>query len=359
MVVAYGAGAALIALRWLVGLARLRRLARGAGPVPPWVAALFDAVAGREGRRVRLLMTDRLDLPLTFGWRAPVILLPAAWCREGDEAALRYGLAHEWSHVERHDLGRWHLATVVGLLFYWQPLFWWLRRQLRLGQDYLADSLAARQAGASEDYAAYLVGLARRALGVPPCGALGIADRRSNLYRRVIMLVNNREPLQRRCSGLWSVAALAVTVVVAGAVSAVRLDAGDAAAPEKDAPKKEAPKVEPPPLLNVPSLDPKEKKAAKTADVGGAVTVDGKGLPAGFFVTLVSAEGKRFTTIVQKEGVYRFGTAIPVGPYRVAVEPALGTDAKVIPARYQDAATSGLVIQVGTDKANTDLRLTK
>jgi hypothetical protein len=129
--------------------------------------------------------------------------------------------------------------------------------------------------------------------------------------------------------------------------------------PTIDKPKKEAPKVEPPPLLNVPSLDPKEKKAAKTADVGGAVTVDGKGLPAGFFVTLVSAEGKRFTTIVQKEGVYRFGTAIPVGPYRVAVEPALGTDAKVIPARYQDAATSGLVIQVGTDKANTDLRLTK
>src|SRR5439155_9024939 len=75
---AYGTGLALFALRWLVGLARLRRLCHSATPVPPWVAALFDGVAGRAGRRVRLLMTDRLDLPLTFGWRAPVILLPVA-----------------------------------------------------------------------------------------------------------------------------------------------------------------------------------------------------------------------------------------------------------------------------------------
>jgi beta-lactamase regulating signal transducer with metallopeptidase domain len=238
VVVAYAAGAALFALRWLVGLARLRRLCRGAESVPAWVADLFSAVAGPAGRRVRLLMSDRLDLPLTFGWRAPVILLPAAWCREGDEAALRYGLAHEWSHVERHDLWRWHLAAVAGLLFYWQPLFWWLRRQLRLGQDYLADALAARQAGASEDYAAYLVGLARRALGVPPCGALGIADRRSNLYRRVIMLVNNREPMQRRCPGAWTLAAVAAAALLVGAVSFVRLDAADPPKEDKAAPKK-------------------------------------------------------------------------------------------------------------------------
>jgi hypothetical protein len=128
--------------------------------------------------------------------------------------------------------------------------------------------------------------------------------------------------------------------------------------PSIDLPKKEAPKIELP-GIDLPSIDPKGNKEAKTAEVSGAITVDGKGLPAGFFITLVSAEGKRFTTIVQKEGVYRFGTMIPMGPYRVAVEPALGVDAKVIPARYQDAATSGLTIQVDSGKVTGDLRLTK
>jgi beta-lactamase regulating signal transducer with metallopeptidase domain len=242
VVMAYAAATAVLAARWLVGAGRLRSLRRGAVSVPPHVASLFAEVAGPGVRRIELRMSDRLGLPLTCGLRRPVILLPAGMCGDADSAGLRYVLAHEWSHIERRDLFRWHLAGLAGLLFFWQPLFWWLRRQLRLGQDYLADALAARQAGGPTDYAAYLVGLAKCSVELPGECALGIGDRRSNLYRRVLMLVNNREPLQRRCSGLWSVAALAVTVVVAGAVSAVRLDAGDAAAPEKDAPKKEAPK---------------------------------------------------------------------------------------------------------------------
>jgi beta-lactamase regulating signal transducer with metallopeptidase domain len=41
-------------------------------------------------------------------------------------------LAHEWSHVERRDIVSWHLATLTQFLFFYQPLFWWLRRQLRL-----------------------------------------------------------------------------------------------------------------------------------------------------------------------------------------------------------------------------------
>ena len=90
------------------------------------------------------------------------------------------------------------------MLFY-QPLFWWLRRQLRLCQDYLADDRAAALASA-EDYATYLVRLAiaseRSALQ-----ALGVSDRRSNLYRRVAMLVQDHEPLEHRCRPLWSVTA--------------------------------------------------------------------------------------------------------------------------------------------------------
>src|SRR5262249_22755710 len=83
-----------------------------------------------------------------------------------------YCLAHEWSHVERRDIVSWHLATLTQFLFFYQPLFWWLRRQLRLCQDYLADARAAEQAVLAEDYADYLVGLARPRLRAPLRGAL-------------------------------------------------------------------------------------------------------------------------------------------------------------------------------------------
>ncbi len=37
--------------------------------------------------------------------------------------------------------------------------------------------------------------------------ALGVSDRRSNLYRRIAMLVQDHEPLEHRCRTIWSVAA--------------------------------------------------------------------------------------------------------------------------------------------------------
>lgn len=238
---AYCAGATFLLLRWLIGAMQLRRLHRSGLPAPVEVSALFADLAGSAGRRVRLLVSDRVQVPLTFGLRRPVILLPVGQAFQPDarsDARLRYGLAHEWSHIERGDLLRWHLATLVQFLFFWQPLFWWLRRQLRLSQDYLADALAARQANEAEDYAAYLVAVAKRSLGVPLAGALGIGDRRSNLYRRILMLLNTREPLQRRCLGAWNLTAIAAAVALIGAISVVRLDAGDTPKDDKSPPEK-------------------------------------------------------------------------------------------------------------------------
>jgi protocatechuate 3,4-dioxygenase beta subunit len=230
-------------LWWLIGVGRLWQLCLSARPAPTMAVELLERIAGPAGRQVRLWVSDRLELPIMFGWRRPVIILPDALCREGDRAALRYCLAHEWSHVERRDIAGWHLATVIQFLFFYQPLFWWLRRQLRLCQDYLADARAAEQAILAEDYADYLVGLARRRLGAPVPAALGIGDRRSNLYRRILMLLTTHQPLERRCRRLWTAAAALTTLVLLVAVAAVRLDASsadDKKEPTRDVPKEAA-----------------------------------------------------------------------------------------------------------------------
>ena len=244
LVYAYLGLTSAFVLWWLVGVVKLWHLCRSTRPAPVEAIELLEQIAGPAGRHVRLLASDRLELPIMFGWRRPAIVLPGALCRSGEEAALRYCLAHEWSHVERRDIVSWHLATLIQFLFFYQPLFWWLRRQLRLCQDYLADARAAEQAELAEDYADYLVGLARRRLSAPAPAALGIGDRRSNLHRRILMLITTRQPLERRCRRLWTAAAALTTALLLVAVAAVRLDAGPAAddkkEPPKDAPKEAA-----------------------------------------------------------------------------------------------------------------------
>ena len=171
-------------------------------------------------------MSERIALPFTYTWLRPVILVPAALCDRGEEDALKYGLAHEWSHVERRDFWAWNLAALAGAVLFYQPLFWWLRRQLRLCQDYLADDRAAAL-GSPEDYAAYLVRLARGHRSGSVLPALGIGGRPSNLRRRIVMLVADRAPWERRCRTAWSVAAGLAAVVAVAAVSGLRLEAAD------------------------------------------------------------------------------------------------------------------------------------
>jgi hypothetical protein len=227
----YFALAAGFAAWWLVGQFLLWRVTRSARPVPSAIRDVFLGLAGPGGTRVVLLESDRIASPITYTWRRPVILLPAALCDGSEPGALRYVLAHEWSHVEGRDAWTWNLACLAGLVLFYQPLFWWLRRQLRLCQDYLADARAAA-AGSAEDYAAFLVRLARVHRSTPAVPALGIGDRRSNLYRRIIMLMQDHEPLERRCRAAWSVIAAAAAGVVIVVASGLRLSAAPPAADE-------------------------------------------------------------------------------------------------------------------------------
>jgi beta-lactamase regulating signal transducer with metallopeptidase domain/protocatechuate 3,4-dioxygenase beta subunit len=226
IVLAYASVVAALVAWWLVGEALLLRLYLSASPASPNLVRVFREVAGPAGDRVRLLQSDRVKLPFTFTWWRPFILVPADLERAGDVATVRYCLAHEWSHIERGDAWVWNLASLVELVGFYQPLFWWVRHQLRLCQDYLADARAAEQAPAAEDYADYLLTLARHRLDGLALPALGIGDRRSNLYRRIVMLIQDREPLEQRCRWTWNAAASAAAVVLIVIASGLRLDAG-------------------------------------------------------------------------------------------------------------------------------------
>ena len=299
LLVAHAVGSAILLGWWLCGQVALLRLARGARPARRSARDLFLALSGPAGARVRLLESDRIALPFTFTRSRPVILLPSTLAAGHDEATLRYALAHEWSHVERRDARAWDLAVLAGVLLFYLPPYWWLRRQLRLCQDFLADDRAAAL-GSPGDYASCLVRLARVAARPQPLPALGIGDRRPDLSRRIAMLLKGRKPLLRRCRPAWSLLAAISAAAVVLLASGFRL----AAAPRED---------EPPPA----------KEGAKAEDLHYSGTVKDKdtGKPiAGASVSvrrMVNSsvhhvenrvlEETRHTT--DAEGVYRF--AIP------------------------------------------------
>ena len=74
----YLAVAAAFAACWIVGQVLLWWVTRSARPVRAEVRGLFLGLAGPGGRRVALLESDRINVPFTYTWLRPVILLPRA-----------------------------------------------------------------------------------------------------------------------------------------------------------------------------------------------------------------------------------------------------------------------------------------
>lgn len=105
-------------------------------------------------------------------------------------------------------------------------------------------------------------------------------------------------------------------------------------------------------------VETKDGKDDGKGEVAGRVTYEGKPLAGGYFITLVSAESKKFSSALQKDGTFSFKTPIPAGEYRVVIEPIPGETAKsALPKRYASEATSGLAIRIQSGKQQIQLNL--
>ncbi len=199
LLIGYLVAAACLFARWLSGFAALERLLRESGPVP---APIADVLTQVSSRRPRLLMSQRLRAPICCGLFRPTIVLPAALCEAANSQRLRWVFAHELTHLDRRDAWSCFLFGLGQTLFFYLPWFWWLRRQVRLCQEYVADAVAIRSTASLDEssapgYAEFLLSLT--SLPEVPLGATGVTGSSSDLFRRVRMLLQNPLHVERRC----------------------------------------------------------------------------------------------------------------------------------------------------------------
>lgn len=239
LIAGYFSVVAFLTLRIVVGLARCRRMLKRAVTATPLAQELLAEFVGTK--RVRLLVSPEIDAPVTWGVFRPVILLPRSFCESTSADALRFGLAHEWSHVVRRDIVNLHMANAVRTLMWFHPASWWLPKQLELCQDYVADAAAAGEATEAEDYAEFLVALSRNRVCRELPGTLGIFGNTSRLSRRITMLVNKERSLLRRVSSLGNALIAVAAIGVGLGVAAVRLDAAPEEKPKAEQQKAKEP----------------------------------------------------------------------------------------------------------------------
>jgi beta-lactamase regulating signal transducer with metallopeptidase domain len=100
--------------------------------------------------------SEFISVPVTMGALRSTILLPAAW-REWDDAKLDAVVAHELSHIVRHDALTQRLSLLHRAIFWFSPLAWWLDRQLANLAEQASDEAALSCGADRKHYATTLL----------------------------------------------------------------------------------------------------------------------------------------------------------------------------------------------------------
>lgn len=173
----------------LTGITRRSRSASDA------IKQLFVQIRGPSRFAVDLWISDEIVTPIVFGFFRTSLLLPEKMEQCGpDSKSLRACLAHECSHLRNGDLATLNIVRLFQYVLWPQPFYWMLRTRLFADQDYLADAQGVLACRALSDYAELLLAFANNHTQSVPNNALGMAEHKSQLRRRIEMLIDNPQP---------------------------------------------------------------------------------------------------------------------------------------------------------------------
>ena len=207
------AGGVLGLLRLALGLFRLSHYRRTALRIAPLPGALREAQA-LVGVEPTFYFSERVSVPVTFGWLDPAVVLPAPF-EQMDESYQRAIACHELVHVARRDWLLNLLEELVLTLFWFHPAIWWTIRNIRLGREQVVDRDVVELTGARRPYLHALLEIAGAARAVPLPAPLFLGE--TQLVQRVALLVKEvRMSKVRLIASLLT--ALAILLVAGGLV---------------------------------------------------------------------------------------------------------------------------------------------
>ncbi|MDZ4683615.1 MAG: M56 family metallopeptidase [Planctomycetaceae bacterium] len=187
----------LLALAWkqVIGL---RRALRHGDSNDERLRRLVDRSARRMGLATPpmiCVVTTNISPLLWVRSNGPVIVIPSSLIEQLSDERLGCVIAHELAHYVRRDHWTNLLALAVAAVCWWNPVVWWVRRELRVTQELCCDALVIGGKHATRrDYAAALFQVleftqAERALVPALASAFG---GRTSIRRRFEMIADVR-----------------------------------------------------------------------------------------------------------------------------------------------------------------------
>jgi beta-lactamase regulating signal transducer with metallopeptidase domain len=218
--------AVVAALVWLAGsigwfvlagirVVRFRRLLGFATPAPPGLRERAARLARKLGLArcpAVLLVPGRLSPMLWAAGAGPRLLVPSGLLGAVGDDQLDTLLLHELAHLRRRDHWVRGLEFFAMGVYWWNPVVWWARRELREAEEQCCDAwVVSVLSGSRRTYAEALVetlDFLSQAPAPAPLLASGIGHV-SDLKRRLTMILTGTTPRALTWRGALAVLGLA------------------------------------------------------------------------------------------------------------------------------------------------------
>ncbi len=196
---------AVAMMGWILGIAvftgllahritRLRRWHRHQvekKTIPVWYYEILVRTADRLklGRLPAIVFSDEAKAPAVYGVFRPVLLLPAVYLDSLAEEDAEHVLLHELAHLKRGDLWLHGMFLLIQIVYWFNPLIIWARRQMKHVREVCCDlTVASLLKEKTVKYRQTLLSTARELLtesAEPGMGLLGVFE---DPFRLVVRL---------------------------------------------------------------------------------------------------------------------------------------------------------------------------
>ncbi len=209
-----------IAVRFAIlalGLLKLRQFRQSSSSISSFAetAAVLEEMSALVKARAEFRLSSDVLSPVTFGFTAPVILLPARF--PAMDARFQSAIAcHELLHVRRRDWAHHLLEEVIRAIFWFHPAIAWLIARVRLAREHVVDLEVIALTNARKTYLQALLEFAVGRVPAAPIPAPPFLVERQLAERVALMLKEVRMSRTRLIASLTAISCcIALAVVLA------------------------------------------------------------------------------------------------------------------------------------------------
>jgi len=187
LVALYVTGVAVMSIKLIMDLVQLKQIRKKQVlPIDAvWEKHLERLTARlRIPRKVQLLISTHIQVPVMIGFLKPLILLPVAMFNNLTAEQLEAILLHELAHIKRNDYLLNIFQSIVETILFFNPFIWWITKNIRLEREHCCDDLVIASQVQPLQYAKALVALEEYRLTVNAL-AMAAADNKQHLFHRI------------------------------------------------------------------------------------------------------------------------------------------------------------------------------